>query len=146
MKTELKRMEKFPLFSSFQDGMSRRLDNFWHRNFFGGREWSPDIDIAETDNDIIVKAEIPGVDPKEIDISITEDTLTIKGEKKEEKEDKGKSFYCIERSYGRFARSIDLPTQVLSDKVEAKEHRGVLEITLPKMEKAKTKTITVKAD
>ncbi len=145
MKNELKGTDKLPLFSSFQDELSRTLDNFWHKHSFG-MGWSPDIDIAETDNDIIVKAEIPGVDPKEINISITGDTLTIKGEKREVKAEKGKSYYRLERSCGRFARSIDLPSQILTDKVEAKENRGVLEITPPKMEKAKTKTITVKAD
>ena len=144
MKKELTRMNRFPLFSSFKDEMNRMLDNFWHENSFG-MGWIPDIDIAETDNDIIVKAEIPGVDPKRIDISITGDALTIKGEKKEEKEETGKNYYRIERSYGSFTRTVDLPSKVMTDKVEAKEHLGVLEITLPKMERTKTKKITVKS-
>ncbi len=144
MKKELTRLNRSPLFSSFQDELNRTLDNFWHKNSFG-MEWSPDIDIAETDNNIIVKAEIPGVDPKDIDISITGETLTIKGEKQKEKEETGETYFRIERSYGSFTRTIDLPSKVMTDKVEAKEHLGVLEITLPKMERAKTKKIAVKA-
>ncbi len=140
MKKELTRVNRSPLFSSFQDEMNRMLDNFWYKNSFG-TGWNPNIDIAETDNDIIVKVEIPGVDPKEIDISICGDTLTISGEK----EETGKTYYRVERSYGSFTRTIDLPSKVMTDKVEAKEHLGVLEITLPKMERAKTKKITVKA-
>jgi HSP20 family protein len=144
MTRELTRWDKLPLFSSFQDDMNRMLDNFFRRENAFGTGWSPKIDIAENDNDIIVKAEIPGVDPKEIDISISGDTLTIKGEKKEEKENKGKHYHRVERSYGSFTRTIGLPAHVMTDKVEAKNNHGVIEITLPKMEKAKTKKISVK--
>ncbi|MFQ5688411.1 MAG: Hsp20/alpha crystallin family protein [Candidatus Scalindua sp.] len=143
MKMELTRWNRTPLFTSLHGDMNRMLDNFWDTKSLG-MEWRPSIDIAETDNDIIVKAEIPGVDPKDIDISIVDDTLTIKGEKKEEKEDKSKSYHRVERSYGSFTRRVALPAHVKIDEVEAKDHQGVLEITLPKMEKAKTKKITVK--
>jgi HSP20 family protein len=124
--------------------MNRMLDNFFRRENAFGMGWSPNIDIAENDNNIIVKAKIPGVDPKEIDISIAGDTLTIKGEKKEEKENKGKHYQRAERSYGSFTRTIDLPAHVMTDKVEAKHNHGVIEITLPKMEKSKAKKISVK--
>ena len=144
MKRELTRWNRTPLFTALHDDMSRMLENIWDTKTFG-MEWNPSIDIAETDNDIIVKAEIPGVDPKNIDISIVDDTLTIKGEKKEEKEDKGKSYHRVERSYGSFARTITLPAHVKTDEVEAKNHQGVLEITLPKMEKTRAKKITVKS-
>ncbi|MBC8552676.1 MAG: Hsp20/alpha crystallin family protein [Candidatus Brocadiales bacterium] len=144
MKRELTRWNTTPLFTALHDDMNKMLESIWDTNSFG-MGWNPDIDIAETDNDIIVKAEIPGVDPKNIDISIVGDTLTIKGEKKEEKEDKSKSYHRIERSYGSFTRKIELPSHVKTDEVEAKDHHGVLEITLPKMEKAKTKKITVKS-
>lgn len=143
MKRELTRRNRLPLFAAFHDDMNRMLENFWDTKPLG-MGWNPEIDIVETDNDIIVKAEIPGVDPKDIDISIIDDTLTIKGEKKEEKEDKGKSYHRIERSYGSFTRTINLPSHVLKDKVEAKDHKGILEITLPKMEEAKAKKITIK--
>lgn len=144
MKRDLTRWDRLPVFSSFQDEMDRTLDRFFNRETSFGADWIPDIEIAETDSDIIVKAEIPGVDPKDIDISILDNILTINGEKKEEKEQKGKSFYRVERSYGSFVRTIDLPSPVKTDKVEAKARHGVLEIILPKMEKSKIKKITVK--
>ena len=143
MKRELKRWERAPLFTTLHDDMNRMLESFWDTKSFG-MGWNPDIDIAETDNEIIVKVEIPGVDSKEMDISIVDDKLTIKGEKKEEKEEKGKSYHRVERSYGSFTRTIALPAHVKTDEIVAKNHQGVLEITLPKMEEAKTKKITVK--
>jgi len=143
MKKEPTKWGRLPIFSSFQEEMNRTLDNFFKRETPFGMGWSPDIDISETDNDIIVKAEIPGVNPKDIDISIMDNKLTIKGEKREEKEDKGKSFYRVERSYGSFTRTIDLPSHVITDKVKAKGHQGILEITLPKTEKTRTKKIPV---
>ncbi|GAX61828.1 small heat shock protein [Candidatus Scalindua japonica] len=144
MKRELIRLNRLPLFDAFNDDMSKLFDNFWNTKSPGGG-WNPDIDIAETDNDIIVNAEIPGVDPKNIDISIVNDMLIIKGEKKEEKEEKEKSYHRVERTYGSFTRTIELPAQVNKEKVEAKEHQGVLKIILPKMEKSETKKIAVKS-
>ncbi len=81
MKKGLTRWDKLPVFSSFQDEMNRVLDNFFNRESSYGTDWRPVVDVAETESDIIVKAEIPGIDPKDIDISITGDTLTLKGEK-----------------------------------------------------------------
>jgi HSP20 family protein len=144
MTTKITKWDRLPLFTSFQEEMNNMLDNFFGHEAFYGMGWSPNIDIAENDNDIIIKAEIPGIDPKDIDISIEGDTLTIKGEKKEEKEHKGKHYHRVERSYGSFTRAIDLPAPVMKDKVKAEDHNGVLEITLPKMEITKAKRITVK--
>ena len=104
----------------------------------------PPIDLSETADKIIIKAEIPGIDPKEIDISIQGDTLTIKGEKKEEKEEKGKNYYRMERRYGSFSRSVDLPNSVNPNKVSAEYKNGVLEINLQKKEEVKPTQITVK--
>ncbi len=142
MTKEITKWDKFPLFSSLQEDMNKMLDNFWRKSSLG-MGWSPSIDIAETEDDITVKAEVPGLDPKEIDISITGNRLTIKGEKREEKENKEKFYHRIERSYGSFTRTIDLPVPVNVDKVEAKGNHGILEITLPKMEKEKGKKISV---
>jgi HSP20 family protein len=102
--------------------------------------------VSETDKEIKVSAELPGMDDKDIDVSLTRDALTIKGEKKEEKEDKGKDYYKMERSYGSFTRSIPLPVEVDTDKVQATFKKGVLEITLPKTAKAiqETKKIPIK--
>ncbi len=82
MEGDLKRKNKLPEFQSFQNEMNRMLDNFFNRETSFGSDWKPAVDVAETESDIIVKAEIPGIDPKDIDISITRDNLTIKGEKK----------------------------------------------------------------
>jgi len=143
MNKGLVKWERMPLFSTFQDEMDSMLDNFFGRETSFGTGWNPDIDIAETNDSIIVKAEIPGIDPKDIDISITGDTLAIKGEKKEEKEDMSKCFHRIERSYGSFTRTIRLPESVNADKVKAEDHHGLLVITIPKTEKARAKKISV---
>jgi HSP20 family protein len=146
VKKGLTKWDKLPVFSSFQDEMNRVLDNFFNRESSYGADWKPVVDVAETENDIVVKAEIPGIDPKDIDISITGDKLTLKGEKKEEKENTGKCFHRVESSYGSFKRVITLPASVDVDKVTAEGKNGLLEITLPKKEESKAKKINVKVD
>jgi len=146
MKKGLTKWDKLPVFSSFQDEMNRVLDNFFSRESTYGADWRPVVDVAETESDIIVKAEIPGIDPKDVDISITGDTLTLKGEKKEEKENTGKCYHRVESSYGSFKRVITLPASVDVDKVTAEGKNGLLEITLPKKEESKAKKINVKVD
>ena len=103
----------------------------------------PRMDIRETENAFIIKAEMPGLDPKDFQISLTENTLTIKGEKREEKEEKKRNYHMVERRYGSFYRSIALPCSVEGDKVDAKYNKGVLEVTLPKAEPSKAKKISV---
>ncbi|MGQ3686366.1 MAG: Hsp20/alpha crystallin family protein [Candidatus Loosdrechtia sp.] len=137
-----------PTISSLQGEMNRMFDRFfkgWDLSELGldTGAWVP-IDLSETADSVIVKAEVPGIDPKEIDISIQDSILTIKGEKKEEKEEKGKTFYRIERRYGSFSRSIDLPASIDPNKVTAEYKNGVLEITLAKKEEVKPKQISVK--
>jgi HSP20 family protein len=98
--------------------MSRDFDRFWDSFFEGGLrrrvegEWLPTLDLAETDNELVVKAGVPGMDPKDIEISLSDGMLTIKGEKKQEKEEKESDYHFIERSYGAFSRSLQLPKQV----------------------------------
>jgi HSP20 family protein len=106
--------------------------------------WAPAVDLSETVDKIIIKAEIPGVDPKDINISIQDNILLVNGEKREEKEETGKSFYRIERHYGSFSRTIDLPSSVDPDKINAEYKNGVLEITMEKKEAMKPKQIPVK--
>ncbi len=146
MKKGLTKWDKLPVFSSFQDEMNRVLDNFFSRETSYGMDWRPVVDVAETESDIIVKAEIPGIDPNDIDISITGDILTLKGEKKEEKENTGKCYHRVESSYGSFKRVINLPASVDVDKVKAEGKNGILEITLPKNEESKAKKINVKVE
>ena len=132
--------------------MTRDLGRFWDSFFGGGSkgrvegEWLPSLDLAETDNELVVKAELPGMDPKDIDISLSDGTLTIKGEKKQEKEEKKSDYHFIERSYGAFTRSIQLPRQVEREKISASYKNGLLRITLPKSEEAKKKEVKIKVE
>lgn len=149
MAKDLIKWSNLPSISSLQSEMNRMFDRFfggWDLSEYGSATgaWMPPIDLSETADKIIIKAEIPGIDPKEIDISIQGDTLTIKGEKKEEKEEKGKNYYRMERRYGSFSRSIDLPASVDTNKVSAEYKNGILEINLQKKEEVKPTQITVK--
>jgi HSP20 family protein len=110
--------------------------------------FSPSVDVVENEKDIRISAELPGMEEKDIEVSLGKDSLTIRGEKKEEKEDKGKGYYRMERSYGSFSRVIALPSEIDQDKVKATFKKGVLTVTLPKTEKAikDTKKIEVKSD
>jgi len=107
--------------------------------------WAPSVDVSETAKEVILKAELSGVDPKEIDVSVRGDILTLRGERKQEKEEKGENFHRVERSYGSFSRSVQLPAEVDSGKVDATYKDGVLKITMPKTKGAAAKKIQVKA-
>ena len=140
-------------FSLLRREMDSLFDNFF-RGFdmepFESRVgvFSPKVDVTESEKEIKISIELPGMDEKDIDVSLQNDMLTIKGEKKEEKEDKGKDYYRMERSYGSFSRTIPLPVEVETDKVEATFKKGVLTIALPKTAKAvtETKKISVKVE
>ncbi len=134
--------------------MRREMDRLWD-SFLEGRpgrkveeiaEWLPTLDVSETKNELVVRAEIPGIDTKDIDISLTNDLLTIKGEKKQEKEEKGENYHLVERSYGSFTRAIRLPKEVQGDKISASYKNGILKVTLPKSEEAKKKEIKIKVE
>ena len=105
---------------------------------------APALDVYEQKDDLIVKAEIPGLTKDEIDISLEGNTLTIKGEKKKEEEVKEEDYYRCERTYGAFSRSVELPVAVQTHKVNAAFKNGVLEIRLPKTEEAKKSVVKVK--
>ena len=107
-------------------------------------EWLPTIDLTETKDKLLIKAELPGLDAKDVDLSITGDILTIKGEKKGEEETKDEHHYFVERYCGMFERQIRLPSYIKTDKVDAVFDKGVLTITLPKTEEAKKKEIKIK--
>lgn len=102
------------------------------------------LDMSETDNEIEVRMDVPGIQPEEIEVEVTGNTLLITGERKEEKEEKGRTYHRIERSSGSFSRSMTLPCEVDSDQVEAQCDNGVLTITLPKSNLSKPHKITVK--
>jgi HSP20 family protein len=134
---------------SLRKEMDRLFDRFWEGDFpvlpaFG--EWSPALDVSETKDAVVVKAEVPGMDPKDIQLSLQENVLTIKGEKKQEKEEKGEHFYRAERSYGAFGRVIRLPVSVDGEKVTASFKNGLLTVTLPKAPAAKGSVIPIKTE
>ena len=127
------------LFDVFFEDLA--LPDFWT----GEKGWSPAFDVSETENEIVVKAELPGMDVKDIDIALTDGLLTIKGERKMEKEDKEENYHRIERQFGSFSRSLYLGTKVRTDGIEASYKDGILTVTLPKVEESKPKKIEVKS-
>ncbi len=107
-------------------------------------DWTPTVDISETASEYVIKAELPEIKKEEVKVSVEDGVLTIVGERKQEKEESGKKFHRIERSYGRFVRSFTLPDSVDEGRVKAEYADGVLNLHLPKSEKAKPKQIEVK--
>jgi len=130
------------------------MDRLWDTFLFGRpktsgvaeEEWQPATDVAETENELVVNVEIPGMDPEDIDVSLSEGTLLIKGEKKPEAEEKDTDYHVMERSYGAFIRSIPLPAEVQSDKISASYKNGILTIVLPKSEGPQKKEIKIKVE
>lgn len=133
--------------------LKKEMDRIFE-NFFGERlpafkeefEFAPSVDVSETDNEVIVKAIVPGVDKKDINITLTENSITVKGELKREKEEKKKNYYRQEISYGAFSRTIPLPVEVNTEGAKANLKDGVLEVVIPKSEKAKIKEIKVNVE
>jgi HSP20 family protein len=107
--------------------------------------WSPSVDIREEDNQYVFVADIPGVDPKDIEVTAVNGILTIKGEREEEKKEEKKNYKRVERSWGSFYRRFNLPDDADADRIDAKSKNGVLEISIPRLEAAKPKKITVKS-
>jgi HSP20 family protein len=129
--------------------MNRLLESFfdWNRDESAAplAAWMPQIDLKETDASVVVRAEIPGVEAKDIEVEVVGDSLVIKGEKRSESEEKGATWRRRESHFGRFYRAIPLPAEVDGSKIEAVEQKGVLTITCPKTAPAKAKKIAVKS-
>lgn len=132
--------------------MRREMDHLWDSFIEGGPrsraeeegEWLPALDLAETVNEFVVKAEMPGLVPKDIDINLSDNLLTIKGEKKQEREEKEENYHLLERSYGAFTRSIQLPAEVKHEKIAASFKNGILKVVLPKSEETRKKEVKIK--
>jgi HSP20 family protein len=130
---------------SLREAMDRLLGESFIRpwsklgTFFGDE--TPSLDMYETDDEVVVEADVPGVKPEEIDVQVAGNVLTIKGEWKEKKKEEKASYIYRERSFGRFCRSVTLPADVDMDEAEAEFEHGVLTLTLPKLESVKPKTI-----
>lgn len=138
--TEMDRMK--------DDFFGRRMRSWWPERWLSGDSeiTMPSVDVYQEKDDIVVKAELPGMDKNDIEVNISDSELTLKGEKKKEEKIEEEDYYRRERSYGAFLRSVQLPTGVQADKVKASFKNGILEIRLPKTEEAKAKEIKVKID
>ena len=135
--------------SAMRREMDRVFDRFFEGWPFqpakGGRSWTPSLDLSESPKAVVVRAEIPGMEAKDIDIAITGDVLTIRGERRQDKEEKDENIHLVERRYGSFSRSIALPAEVETDKVDATYKDGVLKITMTKTKKASQRKIEGRA-
>lgn len=146
---ELTPWRPFRELATLRDEMDRMWERFfkeWPSPELIRGEWAPCLDVSETKNNFVVKAEVPGIDAKDIDISLANDVLTIKGEEKQVKEEKDENYHRVERSYGAFSRSIQVPGEVQSDKIKASYKDGILKVTLPKSEEAKKKEIKIRVE
>ena len=145
----LTRFEPFRSLGGLQDRIDRLFEvglvrlRPWTSEAIEDAAWSPAVDIVETENDIVLRADLPGVDPKDVDIQVENGTLTLKGERKFESDVKEDDYRRVERVYGSFLRSFALPSTVDAEKVEAEYRNGVLELKLPKRPEAKPKQIKV---
>jgi len=147
--SNLTRWEPASEFTTLRDAMDRLFDDAFTRPFStgrnGGATWSSlPIDMYQTTDDVVVKAVVPGFRPDQVQINITGDVLTIRGEVNQEEDQKDKAWHIREHRFGSFERSVALPVNVVSDKATAEFENGVLTITLPKADEVKPKTITIK--
>ena len=147
--SNLSRWEPASDVMTLRDAMDRLFDDAFTRPFSlrnGGSTWSSlPIDMYQTNDEVVVKAVVPGFRPDQVQISITGDVLTIRGELKQEEEKKEKAWHLREHRLGSFERSVGLPVSVTSDKATAEFENGVLTITLPKAEEVKPKSISIRA-
>ena len=145
------RWEPFRDLLSLQDRMNRLFDESYRSTQRGtsddewalGGSWAPAVDIYEQGTNIVLKAELPGVDPKDVDIRLENNVLSLRGQRKLESEVKRESYHRVERSYGAFSRSFTLPTVVDQASIKAEFKDGMLQVTLPKREEAKPKQIQI---
>ena len=142
------RWDPFREVSSMREVMDRLMDDGYTRPL-GAALWDvspvPTMDLYQTEDAVVVKMGLPGVKPEDIQISVANGVLTIRGEVKEERDEKEKTYHLRERRFGSFSRSISLPSNVSADKSDAEFENGILTLALPKAEEAKAKTIVVKA-
>lgn len=141
----VERWEPFRNFGNLQGEVDQLFDSFFGRPTVaaGERMWAPLADMRETKEDVVLTFELPGISEKDVSLSIMGDVLTMKGERKLDRDQEGDGYYQRERVYGKFERSVPLPVRVQSDKVKATYRDGVLEVRLPKAEEVKPKAIKI---
>ncbi len=139
------RWDPFDDLASLRESMDKLFEEFfsWRPSRGAPVAWQPAVEAFETDHDVVVRAELPGIDPDQVEITVTEGALTIKGEAKGEQESKGRNYYRRELRYGAFVRSLTLPSGVQGDQAKAAYKNGILEIRVPKSEHVKSKTVKV---
>ncbi len=139
--------DPFRDFGRMRNEMDRLFGSLWPRDdrelILDGLAWMPLVDVYEDHDQIVVKAEIPGVKKEDVTLSLTDDILTLKGERRHEKEEKRENYFRLETSYGTFQRTIQLPRAVKTDAVKAEYKDGILKIVLPKDEESKTRDIKI---
>jgi len=144
--SKITKWEPFNELISMRRDMDRMFDDFFSRPMAMQSAWNmPVIDMYQTDDNVIIKATIPGISPDDLDIQITGDTLTLRGEIKHEEEAENAKYHIREHHYQSFSRSLTLPVQVVADQANAEIKNGILTLTLPKAEEVKPKVISVKA-
>ena len=144
--SNITRWEPFRDMVNMRKDMDHLIDQFFSLTATAQSGWGmPTVDMYQTDDEIVVKATMPGLDPKDLDIQITGDTLTISGEVKTEEVEEGAKYHLKEHRFQSFSRSLTLPSAVVADKADAEMKNGVLTLKMPKAEESKPKVITVKA-
>ena len=130
--------------SDFTREADRVFSDFINRGIFRlSDEWAPGVDVVETKDEVVVRAEVPGMTKEDISVTLQDNVLILRGEKKQEQAENSATYHRVERMYGSFVRSFTLPTLVLADNVRAHYKNGILEITLPKAEEVKPKEISI---
>ena len=146
----MRRWDPFDDMGTLRRSMERLFDDV----FTTGRpsreparlEWEPAVEMVENDQDVVVRAELPNIDPKQVDITITDDAITLRGETKHEEEHKGQNYYRRELRYGSFTRTLPLATEVKSGEAKATYKDGVLEVRIPKSERTKPTSVKVQVE
>lgn len=148
MARDIARWEPFKELAALRDEVDRLFDSFFGRlpSIEIERRWMPAINLEETEEEYIVNAELPGIKKEDIELKLTEDGLTISGERKRSKEEKGKTFHRVEMAYGRFQRTLSFPEEVVPDKAKATYKDGILTIRVPKSLRSKPKEIEIELE
>jgi HSP20 family protein len=142
------RWSPFDEIMTMRESMDRLFEDYFTRRprNAGPLVWQPAVEVFETEHDVTVKAELPGIDPNHVEVNVTEEGLTIKGEAKIEHEEKKRNYYRRELRYGSFQRTVVLPTEVKGDEAKATFRHGILEVKVPKAERVKPKTVKVEVE
>jgi HSP20 family protein len=145
------RWDPFKEMAGLQDRMNRLFDDVWGRGRRGEEEfisggWVPPVDVRETKDSLEIAAELPGIDPKNVEVAVEAGILSLRGARTFEKAAEGETYHRVERAYGAFERSFTLPGNVDSEHIQAIYHNGVLHLTVPKREEAKPKAISIKIE